>query len=74
MRRKKPFITVEELAACFPTKFSKPSRAIRSMEILEKNGFVNKVGDGWRINLTGYDYLRSIAKVSGFVRDNDGHY
>ena len=74
MRRKKPFITTDELMACFPTRFSKPSRAIRSMETLEKNGLVNKVGDGWRINLTGYDYLRKIATVSGFIKDNDGHY
>jgi hypothetical protein len=44
------------------------------MEILEKNGFVNKIGDGWRINLTGYNYLRQIATVSGFVKDTDGHY
>lgn len=44
------------------------------METLEKNGLVNKVGDGWRINLTGYDYLRKIATVSGFIKDNDGHY
>lgn len=68
MMARKPFVTADEIRVCFPTKFEKHSRVLRSMELLERHGLVNAAEGGWRINVAGVNYLLKIAHTNVLVR------
>jgi hypothetical protein len=61
MRKKRSF-TVVELMSTFSHKFTKPSTAGRSLEVLVKHNFLERQGDSWLITPTGRQYLVATAK------------
>lgn len=62
-RMKKKPIGVQDLMDCFPTRFSKPSRVLETMQILTKYRFVKPVKDKWQITIVGENYLRGVAQT-----------
>ena len=70
--KRRETVTVDGIIGVFPNKFEKPSRAVRSFEMLQKYGFLTPVDGGWKITERGLDTLRSVADVyvgdKGFTR------
>ena len=64
--------TVDGLLDVFPHKFEKPSRAVRSFEMLARYGYLVPVNGGWKITNTGLDLLKRTADLyvgdKGFTR------
>lgn len=64
--------TVDGLLTVFPNKFEKPSRAVRSFEMLTRYGCLSPVDGGWKITQYGLDVLKKTAEVyvgdKGFTR------
>lgn len=70
--KRRDVATVDGILDIFPNKFEKPSRAVRSFEMLEKYGFLVSVNDGWKITQRGIEALKANAEVyvgdKGFTR------
>lgn len=63
MRRTRSF-TIPELMYVIGHRFSRPSKAGRSLDSLTKHGFLKRIGDTWSITESGYDYLRLTVQPS----------
>ena len=65
-------VTVDGIVGVFPNKFEKPSRAVRSFEMLSRYGYVCPVEDGWKITQHGLNVLKESAEPyvgdKGFTR------
>lgn len=64
--------TVEGLLEIFPKRFEKPSRGIRSFEMLSRYGYVCPVAGGWKITQYGLAVLKESSEPytgdKGFTR------
>ena len=61
MKRSKGF-TVDDITQVFPQKFTKPSRAVDSLNTLRKQGFVYERNGTWKVTHLGATFLRTIVK------------
>jgi hypothetical protein len=54
--------TVDNLMQVFPQKFTKPSRAVESLNTLSKQGFVYERNGTWKVTYLGATFLRTVVK------------
>jgi len=59
--KKRSVATVDGLMTVLPHRFEKPSRVVRSFEMLTKYGLVVRLSDGWQITPRGLETLRNSA-------------
>jgi hypothetical protein len=65
-------VTVDGIIGVFPNRFEKPSRAVRSFEMLSRYGYVSPIDGGWKITQRGLNVLKESAEPysgdKGFTR------
>lgn len=55
--------TTEDVLKMFPNKFSKPSRAKETLEVLYRNRLISPKDNGWVITDQGSNFLRMTASA-----------
>lgn len=73
--KRREYITVDGVLNTLGSKAEKPSRVLRSIEMLCRNGLLYEFGEGrWRITVEGIDLLWRTATPyngeAGFMRKN----